>query len=241
MTADRLELLLAFGLVFVYLVDSMRFLGHREALVERLASDRWRLSFGATRFEILGRRPAIPNPLRPDRVSCVAEWRLEADLALGAGDVAWPATASAAKPLGLLSLGLLGLVVLLAPALLVIGQEFWFAIAIGTAYLLAIGAASVLVWRADAFGLARWPAAGLGVIAVICLPCAPNLLRAACGGPRLRVNLPAFGETSADDADRRGFRGRFARLLRQEMWQGPDDDRQEQELQAILRHCEERS
>ncbi len=239
MTADRLELLLAFGLVFVYLVDSMRFLGHREALVERLASDRWRLSFGAIRFEMLGRRLAIPNPLRPDRACCIADWRLESDLSRGVGDVAWPATASAARPLGILCLGLLGLIVFLTPVLLATGQQYW-PIAIGAGYLLAIVAATVLIVRAGAFGLARWPAVGLGVIAVICLPCAPNLLRAACGGTKLQVALPAFGEASAGDAVRSGFRGRFVRLLRQEMWQGSDDAGKEQQLQAILRRCEER-
>ena len=68
MTNDRLELLLAFGIVLVYLLDSMRLLGHREALVERLAANRWQLSFGLVRIELFGRRPVLPNPLRPDRM-----------------------------------------------------------------------------------------------------------------------------------------------------------------------------
>ena len=238
MTNDRLELLLAAGLVLVYLIDSLRLLGHRQALVERLADARWRISFGAVRFELLGKRPALPNPFRPDRASRVVDWSLGPDNADMVAAIVWPV---AGRRLGALCLALFVIVVVIAPALLVAGQGLWFAVAIGAGYLMALGAAIFLATRAAEFGLARGTAVGIGIIGVICLPCAPNLLRAAGSGPKLSVPMPAFGNASAGAAERRGFRGRFARVLRQELWQGTGDARQDEQIQAILTDCEERS
>ena len=238
MTSDRFELLLAAGLVLVYLLDSLRLLGHREALVERIAVARWRISFGAVRFELLGKRPALPNPFRPDRASRVVDWSFGANPADDVVPIAWPA---AGRPLGVLCFLLFAVVVVIAPALLVARQGLWFAAAIGAGYLLAIAAAVLLATRAADFGLSRGSAVGIGLIGVICLPCAPNLLRAAHGGPKLSVPLPAFGDASAGAAERRGFRARFAGVLRQELWQGSDDARQDERIQAILKDCEERS
>ena len=240
MTTDRLELLLAFGIVAVYLLDAMRFLRPREALVERIASDRWRVLFGAVRFELLGRRPALPNPLRPDRALCLAHWRPAAGAGVPRAAIEWPAAQPAGAALGGLCAALLVIVVLAAPVLLLIGESLWFAAAIGAGYLAALAAAAVLVVRAGDFGLGRWPAAGIAAIGVICLPCAPNLLRAACGNRTLSVELPAFAEASAGEADRRGFRPRFARVLRSELTAGSDDPRQDEELRLILRRIEAR-
>lgn len=238
MTTDRLELLLAFGIVAVYLLDATRFLRPREALVERLGTGRWRVLFGAVRFELLGRRPALPNPLRPDRALCLANWRPAADAAMQPAVAAWPAMQPAGVALGWLCTALLVIVILAAPTLLLIGESLWFAVAIGAGYLVALAAAAVLVVRAGEFGLGRWPAAGIAAIGVVCLPCAPNLLRAACGTRTLSVQLPAFAEASAADADRRGFRPRFARVLRSELMAGSDDPRQDEELRLILRRIE---
>jgi len=238
MTPDRLELLLAVGLVLVYLIDSLRLLRHREALVERIADGRWRLSFGAVRFELLGKRPAMANPLRPDRASRVVTWTLDASGAPSTAAIAWPA---AGRWLGALCLVLFLLVVILAPALLVIGQGLWFAVAIAAGYLIAIVAAVFLAVHSAEFGLTRGSAVGIGVIGVICLPCAPNLLRAAGAGPKLSVELPGFGDASAGAAERRGFRARFVKLLRHELWQGAGGARQDARIQAILTDFEERS
>lgn len=237
MTTDRLELLLAFGIVAVYLLDAARFLRPREALVERLGTGRWRVLFGAVRFELLGRRPALPNPLRPDRALCLVNWRPAAGTAVQPA-AAWPAAQPAGVALGWLCMALLVIVILAAPTLLLIGESLWFAAAIGAGYLVALAAAAVLVVRAGEFGLGRWPAAGIAAIGVVCLPCAPNLLRAACGNRTLSVELPAFAEASAADADRRGFRPRFARVLRSELVAGSDDPRQDEELRLILRRIE---
>jgi hypothetical protein len=235
MTTDRLELLLAFGIVAVYLLDAMRFLRPREALVERLGDGRWRLLFGAVRFELAGRRPALPNPLRPDRALWLADWR-PADAPAGPDAIRSLPIPASATALGWTCLSALVVVVFAAPAALVAGQGLWFAGAIGTGYIVALVGGTVLVVRASVFGLRRWPAAGIAAIGVICLPCAPNLLRAACGSRTLSIELPAFAEASAGGGA--GFRRRFAGVLRNELAAAGDDPRQEAVLRAVLTRVE---
>ena len=236
MTNDRLEILLAIGIVLVYLLDSMRLLGHREALVEHLAPGRWQLSFGLVRIDLLGRRPALPNPLRPDRMLWLARWRLADGGGLG---VTAPQAADVwTRAMGGLCLMLLIVVVVLAPAMLMLGENLYFALAIGAGYLLAISDASLFVIRAADFGLKRWTAFGMSVISVLCLPCAPNLLRAACGGRALEVELPGFGEGSAGEAERARFRSRFTSVLRHESWLNSGDPEQQAKITAALRRFE---
>ncbi len=237
MTSDRLELLLALGIVAVYLLDALRFLGHRQVLVERRGADRWLLRFGAVRFELAGRRPVLPNPLRPDRLSWQADWRLQEpspESRLEAIPTATPAEA----PLGWICMVLLWVVVVIAPAMLVAGYNLWFAAAIATGYLTALGGAMLVVLRAQEFGLTRGAALGVAVIAVLCLPCAPNLLRASAARRSLSVSLPGFADASRGDAERRSFRRGFARVLRQELLQGFGSPQQDAELNAVLRRLE---
>lgn len=238
MTNDRLELLLAIGIVLVYLLDSMRLLGRRETLVERLAADRWRLAFGLVRIDLLGRHPALPNPLRPDRMLWLARWRLADGRSGDAGKTVTTAAGAWARAMGYLCLALLLVVVVVAPAMLLLGENLYFALAIGAGYLLAIAGATLFVIRAAEFGLGRRAALGMSVISVICLPCAPNLLRAACGGRTLDVELPDFGERSTGESERKGFRKRFVSVLRHESWLSSGDPRQSAEINAVLRRYE---
>jgi hypothetical protein len=237
MTNDRLEVLLAIGIVLMYLLDSMRLLGHREALVERLAMGRWQLLFGSVRIDLLGRRPTMPNPLRPDRMLWLARWHLVDSCGVDAGKAVPPAAGAWTRAMGYLCLVLL-LVVVVAPAMLLLGENLYFAVSIGTGYLLAITGATLFVTQAAEFGLRRSAAFGMSVISVICLPCAPNLLRAACGGRTLDVELPEFGEASAGGSERRNFRSRFTRVLRHESWLSSGDPQQCAEINAILRRYE---
>ncbi len=238
MTNDRLELLLAIGIVLVYLLDSMRLLGRREVLVERLAPGRWRLSFGLVRIELLGRRPAMPNPLRPDRMLWAARWCLVDVSSKDAGRAVPPVADGWTRAMGYLCLALLLVVVVLAPAMLLLGENLYFALAIGIGYLFAIAGATLLMIRATAFGLRRGAAFGMSAISVLCLPCAPNLLRAACGGRPLEVELPDFGERSAGESERRRFRSRFMSVLRHESWLSSGDPERHAEINAILRRYE---
>ncbi len=237
MTSDRLELLLAIGIVVVYLLDALRFLGHRQALVERLGAERWLLRFGAVRFELAGRRPVLPNPLRPDRASWLAEWRLQ-DPSTDSRPTPMPPASPAQVPLGWICMALLWIVVVIAPAMLIAGYNLWFASAVATGYLTALAGATLLVLRAKEFELTRGAALGAAVIGVLCLPCAPNLLRASAARRSLSIDLPGFADASGGDSERRSFRRGFTRVLRQELLQGFGNPQQDAELNAMLRRLE---
>ena len=117
-------------------------------------------------------------------------------------------------------------------------KSLYFAAAIGTGYLLAIAGATLFVMRAAQFGLRRWSAFGTSLISVLCLPCAPNLLRAACGGRKLDVELPDFGEQTAGVPERKRFQSKFRSLLRHESWLSSGDPERNAEIKAILRRYE---
>jgi hypothetical protein len=140
--------------------------------------------------------------------------------------------------MGGLCLLLLLVVVVLAPAMLLLGENLYFLMAIGAGYLLAISDASLFVLRAADFGLKRRTAFGMSVISVLCLPCAPNLMRAACGGRAMEVELPGFGEGSAGDRERERFRSRFTSLLRHEFWLSSGDPADQAAIKAALRRYE---
>lgn len=237
MTNDRLEFLLAIGIVVVYLLDALRFLGHRQALVERLSADRWLLRFGAVRFELAGRRPVMPNPLRPDRLSWLADWRLQ-DPSAGSRPAGLPPAIPAQAPLGWICTALLWIVVVIAPAMLIAGQNLWFAVAVAAGYLTALAGATILVLRAKDFDLTRGAALGAAVIAVLCLPCAPNMLRASAARRSLSIDLPGHADASRGASERRSFRRGFTRVLRQELLQGFGNPQQDAELNAMLRRLE---
>ena len=140
--------------------------------------------------------------------------------------------------MGWLCLVLLLVVVVLAPVMLLIGENLYFAAMIGLGYLLAIAGATLFTLRAAEFGLRRRAAFGTSLISVLCLPCAPNLLRAACAGRILEVELPDFGERSAGLPERNRFKDRFRSLLRHEAWLSSGDPKRNAEIQEMLRRYE---
>jgi hypothetical protein len=218
MTELEVERVLALALVLVYVLDATRPLRPSEALVEGLRAGRWRVSFGLVGFELGGRRLCWPNLLRPDRASAVVAWALAEDLEREVpASVRWdPQQLWAIRParrLGRLCLLSFALVVIAAPILLANGRTQLFALSILLAVLVSVVSGMYLVWHAEEFALKRTNAFGLALIAVVCLPCAPNLLRAALARPALTVSLPAFARAGADDHAWEAFRLRFARVL----------------------------
>lgn len=218
MTELELEKLLALALVLVYWLDATRLLRSNEALVEWQGAGRWRVSFGLVGFELSGRRLCWPNLARPDRASATVRWTLsdapDTDVvASGAWDPQQAVAMPQARRLGQCCLLSLILVVMAGPYLLWIGRAQAFAVAILLAVLLSLVGGAYLVRHAEAFGMKRTSALGLALIAVVCLPCAPNLLRAALGRGSPSVVLPGFARAGAADADWDEFRDRFARVL----------------------------
>jgi hypothetical protein len=218
MTEFELERLLALGLILVYWLDATRLLRSNEALVELQGAGRWRVSFGLVGFELRGRRLCWPNLARPDRASTTVRWTLsDSPDADSAPSDAWDPQQNLAMPparwLGRFCLVSLVLVVLCGPILLWLGRAQAFAVAILLALALNLVAGAYLVRHARSFGRTRTNALGLALIAVVCLPCAPNLLRAAVGRGSPSVTLPGFARAGVTDAGWDEFRERFARVL----------------------------
>lgn len=215
MTEIELERLLALGLVVVYLVDATRLLRNEEALVEFDSGGHWRVLFGLVGFELGGRRLCWPNLIRPDRPLVRVRWHLGKAADPAKADDRHPSevSAMATQRLGVLCLILLLLIVCAAPILLWLGRAQAFAVVALIAYGVSLAAGALLTVQAPKFGLSRLKAAGLALIGLICLPCAPNLLRTALGGMARAVTLPAFARDGADDGEWSQFRQRFARVL----------------------------
>ena len=222
MTEPMLERWLALGIVLVYVLDAIRWLGRRDGVLEVVGTRRWLVHLGASNLTMLGRRPYLPSFARPDRVLLPVHWRLDEPDDDGtletavAGVVGEPVV----RTLGWLCLTAHALIVFAAPLLLWIGRAIPFTFAIAAGLLVALAAGVRLVLAADRLDVKRATAWGLAALAVVCLPCAPNLLRAALAHRRpLDLSLPAGAAAGARDdaAALEPFNRRFADLLRLEV------------------------
>jgi hypothetical protein len=207
-----LETLLAAALVAVYLIDSANFLALGEAVIVTQRGALRRLASGSA-FELGGRRPFLPNPLTPFWPELRIEW------ATWAGPGAPASTASremrahlqALRGVAPLAAACALLIVVAAPlALLVAAPRVFVACAL-LCYLCAALAGTLIVMRRGALGLTLLQALALALIGVVCLPCSPNLARAA-GARRhwllAASEIPALGFSSAQaDVVRRELAG----------------------------------
>jgi hypothetical protein len=171
---------------------------------------------------MLGRRPYVPSFARPDRVLLPVHWRLDGpdDDAKLAAAVAGVVGQPVVRTLGWLCLMAHALIVFAAPLLLWMGRAIPFTFAIAAGLVVALVAGVRLALAADRLGVERATAWGLAALSVVCLPCAPNLLRAALAHRRpLDVSLPAGASAGAHDdaAALDPFRRRVADLLRLEI------------------------
>lgn len=172
-------ILLAIGLVGVYLLDSMHFLRIGEALVLARGAQLAGLSFGGS-FELGGRRPYLPNPLMP----CRAEFRVTWDTSGGATDDARLVGEEMRKHLRTVrAVGWIGTVcalaiVLAAPLALALGQEPVFLAAVALSVVAAAVESVLIAVRRRALGLSALQVCSLAFVAIVCLPCSPNLARA---------------------------------------------------------------
>ncbi|HXR91184.1 MAG TPA: hypothetical protein VN750_13005 [Steroidobacteraceae bacterium] len=190
-------ILLAIALVAVYLLDSMHFLRIGEALVltrgPRLAG----LSFGGS-FELGGRRPYLPNPLTPFR----ADFRVGWDTS-GAPTEDAPLVGDAMRShlRAVRAVGWIGSlcaipVVIVAPLALIFGEEVIFLAAVAAAVLLAACGCLLVGVRRRALGLSGLQVCSLAFIALVCLPCSPNLARAVTAQRKWTLaarDLPQLG------------------------------------------------
>jgi hypothetical protein len=173
------ELLLAIALVAVYLFDSTHFLRVGETLVLARGRRLSGLSFGGS-FELGGRRPYLPNPLLPLRLNFRVSW----DISGGATDDARAVGEQmrqhlmAARPVGWIATVCAIPIVLVAPFALALHAELIFLGAVAASVLSAACGCVIVALRRKDLGLNGWQVCSVIFVALICLPCAPNLARA---------------------------------------------------------------
>lgn len=190
-------ILLAIALVGVYLLDSMHFLRIGEALVLTRRSQLEGLSFGVS-FELGGRRPYLPNPLTPFRTDFRVAW----DTSGAATDDAHVVGEQMRSHLqAVRAVGWTGTlcgipIVIVAPLALAFGEETIFLAAVAAAVLLAACGCLLVGMRRRALGLSGLQVCSLSFIALVCLPCSPNLARAVTAQRKWTLaarDLPQLG------------------------------------------------
>jgi hypothetical protein len=191
------DVLLAVALVAVYLIDSMQFLSIGDAVVTTRGGKPAGLSFGAA-FELGGRRPFIANPLTPFRPNLRVEWDTSGAPVSAPAEVA-QAFEQLLKPLHALGPFMAVsavLVVLIAPVALASGYQVVFLGAVAFAWVLIAVACVMVILRRKALALTAGQTASIVFVALICLPCGPNLMRAIAKRQQWRLNardLPDLG------------------------------------------------
>jgi hypothetical protein len=222
MSGPGFEHWLAIGLVAVYWLDSLRFLKPRDVAIDVLGRRAWRVRFGMVGFDLAGLRPAALAFFRPDRPVLVTRWSLarsepdeEFATTLRENDV-W--LDRGARWLGGLCLTAFVLVVIASPIALLLGHGVVFLGLFIASYLVAVAGGVLLSARAPKYGMTRSAAFRLALIAVVCLPCSPNLLRAAsAAAPFRKIVLPDFARDGTDDTGWVDFKRRFERALAAEI------------------------
>jgi len=173
------ETLLAIALVLVYLLDSMLFLRIGETVVVTGRGGISRLSFGGS-FELGGRRPYLPNPLTPYRPCFRIAWGISG----GATDEVASVSQDmlrylrAIRPVASLATLSAVPIVIVAPLSLAFGQQLVFLASVAATVLLALCGCVLVVLRKKELGLSAWQVCTLVFVALVCLPCSPNLARA---------------------------------------------------------------
>ncbi len=202
------DILLSVLLVGVYLVDSMHFLSIGDALVTTRGRRPRGLSFGSG-FELGGRRLFLSNPFTPFWPEFRVEWDTAGAPVSAPSDVAQAYTQhlSAVRPIQPL-VAISGFFILLvAPIALALGFSIVFLGAVAVAWVVSIAACAIIIARRAALGMTGGQTAGVVFVALICLPCGPNLIRAITRRREWRLNaqdLPLLGFPEATIASVRG-------------------------------------
>ncbi len=147
------------------------------------------MSFGSG-FELGGRRLFLSNPVAPFWPDFRVEWDTSG------GPVDAPAAVAQAFSEHLASVRVLGplvgvsgfLVLIVAPLALALGYSLVFLAAVAAGLLVTIAACVVVVLRRVALGLTAGQAASVVFVAIVCLPCGPNVVRAVTRRRLWRLN-----------------------------------------------------
>ncbi len=198
------ETLLALALVAVYLFDSAYFLRVGETLVLARGRVLSGLSFGGS-FELGGRRPYLPNPLMPFCVDFRISWALSGGPTADAGAVGEQMRQhlTALRPVSWVATVCLIPIILVAPVALALHAELIFLAAVAASVLAAACGCVIVALRRRDLGLNGWQVCSVVFVALVCLPCSPNLARAVTLHRKWNLaarDLPQLGfDSSASD------------------------------------------
>ena len=175
-----MEVLLAFGLVGVYLLDSAQFLAIGDGVLITRGERLRQVSFGWS-FELAGRRPYLPNPLTPFWPELRIQWtsRFPSNTNPDVATSEMQALVTVTRPISRLAALAGSFIVLVAPVALAVGSEGLFVTSAGISFVLALAACCMLSVRREAVGLSWLQVITMSLVALVCLPCAANLGRAA--------------------------------------------------------------
>jgi hypothetical protein len=205
-----LSQLLALALIAVYVADSAHFLCLGEAIAITRGSRIRGMSFGWG-FELAGRRPYIPNPLTPFWPELRLQWETSGVAGERPDEVVREIVPRlrALRAIGWLSGVAALLIVIVAPIGLLLGQDLVFVLAACACLLVTAVSGALLAKAREDLGLTRWQVASLSLVALVCLPCAGNLARAAALQRRWRLSaseLPLLAPAEGRDVVRRNLR-----------------------------------
>lgn len=198
------DILLSVLLVAVYLVDSMHFLSIGEAVVSTRGRQLRALHFGSG-FELGGRRLYLSNPFTPFWPDFRVEWDTSGAPVEAVSEVsqAFSQHLETVRALGPF-VGVSGFFALLvAPLALSLGFSMVFLAAVAIGLLASIAACVLVVVRRGVLGLNAGQAVSVVFVALVCLPCGPNLARAVTRRRVWRLNaqdLPRLGFSEANVA-----------------------------------------
>lgn len=208
------DVLLALGLVAVYLVDSMHFLSIGDAVLTTRGGRVNGVAFGSP-FELAGRRLFLSNPLTPFRPDFRVEWDTSRGTVSAPADVAQTVTChlDAVRVLGPLMGACALLIVLAAPIALALGFQLIFLAVVALGWLVSIAACCFVIARRSVLGLTAGQTASAVFVALICLPCSPNLMRAVSRRRAWRVNAKDLPELGFEPAIIEGVRAQVRGAL----------------------------
>jgi len=189
---------LAAAIVSFYLIDSAMLLYANELL---LVETRGTWTFAVPRFEVLGKRAYLPNPLLPDAVPWRIFWSPTHFVARPDRPDALEPYFQALLPMRYLSVGLLMLLIVAAPmALLIAGprdEVLWLFAAI---YCLIIGMLVQLYRKREVLGVSSMAFLKLAFDSLICPPLAVNLVRKVGLTRQIPGDPIAYSRELFDDA-----------------------------------------
>ena len=171
-------------IVGLYLYDSTLLLYRNQGILELASREEWRVTFGSSGFQLLGKEIYVPNPVMPHRPLFLLSWDFEGQMSEAKEDFA--GHAKAIEPLRpIVWCMAFALFVLLPMGFFTKLGEVALILAISLLYISIIVALTWLWFKRAKFRLSPRQFAALAFEFVVCSPFAVNLVR------RLTLNVAA--------------------------------------------------